>query len=208
MAKRKTGQGMKILILVEGQTELFFLPFVQEFVANHYDGPKPKLKAMRYDGRIPKGDKLKRIVGNSLQDGYDAVIALTDVYTGTADFKDATDAKRQMREWAGNSEKFYPHAAQYDFEAWLLPYWDDIKKIAKHNKNAPPGKPESVNHNHPPSWHLKELFRVGAGTRDYIKTRDAKKILQGKDLKVAANACPELKAFLNTILTLCGAENI
>ena len=67
---------------------------------------------------------------------------------------------------------------------------------------------ESVNHNHPPSWHLKELFRIGAGTRDYIKTRDAKKILEGKDLKIAADACPELKAFLNTILKVCGSEPI
>ena len=113
-----------------------------------------------------------------------------------------------MENWAGNNSKFFPHAAQHDFEAWLLPYWEDIKKLAKHTKNAPTGAPESVNHNHPPSWHLKELFRIGAGTRDYIKTRDAKKILEGKDLKIAADACPELKAFLNTILKVCGSEPI
>jgi hypothetical protein len=30
--------------------------------------------------------------------------------------------------------------------------------------------------------------------------------LRGNDLAVSADKCPELKAFLNTILTLSGAE--
>jgi hypothetical protein len=106
----------------------------------------------------------------------------------------------------GPNDRFHPHAAQYDFEAWLLPFWPDIQQIAKHNRNAPPGRPESVNHDHPPSYHIKEIFRTGQSSRDYVKTRDAKRILQGKNLAVAALACPELRAFLNTILTLCSAE--
>jgi hypothetical protein len=111
-----------------------------------------------------------------------------------------------MRLWVGPNDRFHPHAAQYDFEAWLLPFWPDIQQIAKHNRNAPPGRPGSVNHDHPPSYHIKEIFRTGQSSRDYVKTRDAKRILQGKNLAVAALACPELRAFLNTILTLCSAE--
>ncbi|HLO84959.1 MAG TPA: hypothetical protein VK203_08095 [Nostocaceae cyanobacterium] len=42
----------------------------------------------------------------------------------------------------------------------------------------------------------------------YSKTRDAKKILQGQDLMIAVNACPELKAFINTILSLGEADLI
>ena len=118
---------------------------------------------------------------------------------------DAADAKAKMRHWVGPELRFHPHVAQYDFEAWLLPYWDDIKKIAGHNKNAPPGPPETVNHNHPPSYRIREIFRVGTCRDDYSKPRDANRILRGKDLGVAAAQCPELKAFLNTILTLCGA---
>jgi hypothetical protein len=52
----------------------------------------------------------------------DAVITLTDVYTGANEFKDAADAKDKMRQWVGVNDKFYPHAAQHDFEAWLLPF--------------------------------------------------------------------------------------
>jgi hypothetical protein len=88
----------------------------------------------------------------------------------------------------------------------LLPYWSTIQRLAKHNRAAPAGSPESVNHSHPPSWHIKEVFRIGSGPRHYTKARDAKKILDGQDLAVAAAACPELKAFLNTILTLCGGD--
>ena len=78
----------------------------------------PRIRFISYDGRIPKQDKLKRIVENLLNyDGYDAVIALTDLYTGTDDFKDADDAKNKMKQWVGNISRFYPHVAKHDFEA-------------------------------------------------------------------------------------------
>src|ERR1039457_734031 len=125
---------------------------------------------------------------------------------GYDDFVDASDAKRKMQAWVGNSSKFHPHAAQYDFEAWLLPFWSDIQTLAGHNKSAPPGTPEKLNHNRPPSYHIREIFRAGTCRDDYSKPRDAARILRGKDLAVSANRCPELKAFLNTILTLSGAE--
>jgi hypothetical protein len=169
----------------------------------------PNLDPFVYDGRIPKEDKLRRTVEGLLRIGSppsDAVIALTDVYTGTNDFADAADAKRKMREWVGKNPKFHPHVAQHDFEAWLLPFWSDIQALAGHKKAAPPGPPESVNHNRPPSHHIREIFNIGTCRRDYSKARDSARILRGKDLTVAANKCPELKAFLNTILTLSGAE--
>jgi hypothetical protein len=134
------------------------------------------------------------------------VIALTDVYTGTNDFADAADAKRKMQAWVGNSARFHPHAAQHDFEAGLLPFWSDIQALAGHNRSARPGPPEAVNHSRPPSQHIREIFRIGTCRDDYSKPRDAARILRGKDLTEAANKCPELKAFLNTILRLSGAE--
>lgn len=132
------------------------------------------------------------------------MIALTDVYTGSSDFKDAADAKAKMRQWVGQNEKFFPHAAQYDFEAWLLPYWQAIQKIAGHNRSAPPGPPESVDYGKPPSYHIREIFRIGRCERDYSKVRDADRILDGQNLEHAAAQCPELKAFLNTLLQLSG----
>jgi hypothetical protein len=162
----------------------------------------PRLHPVVYDGRIDKGVKLKRKV-ELLLETYDAVIALTDVYTGTSDFTDASDAKAKMTSWVGGNSKFYPHAAQHDFEAWLLPFWTTIQALAKHNKRAPSGQPENVNHNNPPSYRIKAIFELGR-CRSYSKTRDAGRILARNDLLVSAHACPELKAFLNTILMLCG----
>src|SRR4030042_4294235 len=123
----------------------------------------PYLDINTYDGRIPKEKKLQRVVERLLQgrNCSDHVIALTDVYTGTTppDFKDAKDAKDKMRRWGGDEPRFNPHAAQFDFEAWLLPYWPTIQRLAGHNKTAPAGNPETVNHNKPPSYRINEIFR-------------------------------------------------
>jgi hypothetical protein len=78
--------------------------------------------------------------------------------------------------------------------------------LAGHSTAARPGPPESVNHARPPSYHIRALFRLGTSREDYSKPRDANRILRGKDLAEAAYKCPELRAFLNTILTLSGGE--
>ena len=200
---------MKVTVLVEGKTEQAFKPHLLEFLKRRLAGRMPNVDFFPCHGRIYKEDKLRRTVEGLLRNGKvpsDAVIALTDVYTGTNDFVDAADAKRKMRVWVGNNERFHPHAAQYDFEAWLLPFWTDIQELAGHNRSAPPGPPEAVNHSRPPSHHIREIFKVGIRREAYSKSRDANRILRGKDLTVPASQCPELKAFLNTILTLSGAE--
>jgi hypothetical protein len=202
---------VKISLLIEGRTEKALLPHLRRFLETRLHGRMPNIDPLPYDGRIPKGEKLKRIVENLLSSGdraSDAVVALTDVYTGTREFNDAADAKAKMGGWVGPETRFHPHAAQHDFEAWLLVYWTDIVKLAGHNKRPPGKNPEDVNHNKPPAYRIQELFEIGNCRSSYVKPRDANRILQGKDLLVSANACPELKAFLNTILQLCGGDII
>ncbi|MEH2281664.1 MAG: DUF4276 family protein [Nostoc sp.] len=200
---------MRIAILVEGATEKAFKLILLDFLKLRLQQQMPKLQFIPDDGRIPKEEKLRRKVENLLtgRDAFDAVIALTHVYTGTNDFQDAADAKAKMKTWVGNNPNFYPHAAQYDFEAWLLPYWSTIQKLAGHNKSAPGGLPEQVNHNKSPSYHIKEIFELGK-KRSYSKTRDAAKILKNNNLMDAVNLCLELKAFINTILSLCEVDLI
>ena len=155
---------MKIAILIEGDTERAFVPYLRRFLETRLAGRMPRLDAEPYDGRIPTGERLRREVGRLLQKGKapaDAVIALTDVYTGTSDFQSADDAKEKMRQWVGANNRFFPHAAQHDFEAWLLPFWSTIQRLAGHNKAAPSGPPEAVNHNRPPSVRIAEVFRAG-----------------------------------------------
>jgi len=203
---------MKISILIEGKTEKAFIRHLREYLKKNLPADMPKLDPVPYDGRIPKGDELKRVVMNLLQgrNPADHVIALTDVYTGTnpPDFIDAQDAKHKMRLWVGEEPRFHPHAAQYDFEAWLLPYWPTIQKLAKHNKAAPDGNPEIVNHQNPPAYRIKEIFEIGKCRESYVKPRDAERILRENDLAVTIHQCAELKAMINTILSVCGGTVI
>ena len=202
---------MKIAILVEGATEAAFKKKLREFLKSRLEQKMPKLHFIKQDDPIPKEGKLKKIVENLLDnDGYNAVIALTDVYTGKPDFKDANDAKEKMMIWVDNNPNFYPHTALHDFEAWLLPYWKTIQKRAKHNLSAPSGSgsPETVNHQKPPSYWIKEIFRTGQCRRDYNKVIDGVAILKDNDLMIAIKANPELKAFVNRIISLCDEEKI
>jgi Domain of unknown function (DUF4276) len=200
---------MKIAILVEGATEVAFREKLREFLTTYLGQKMPKLKFIPQNGRIPKEGKLKRVVENLLDnDRYDAVIALTDVYTGTKDFESATDAKAKMMSWVEDNPNFYPHTALHDFEAWLLPYWSTIQALAKHNLAAPSGTPETVNHQKPPAYRIKEIFSSGKCKRDYNKVIDGKAILKKNDLTIAIQACPELKCFVNRIISLCDPDKL
>ncbi len=203
---------MKIAIIVEGKTERVFQDALRRFLERKLETHMPRLDMVPHNHGVPKGDKLRRDVTKLLggSSPADAVIALTDVYTGSRPpvFEDAADAKRKMHEWDGPEPRFHPHAAQYEFEAWLLPNWYDLQRLAGHNAAAPGSNPEKVNHNNPPSKRIEELFRRGTRRESYSKTRDAARILRDADLSVAVGKCAELKALVNTILSLCGGEAI
>ncbi len=200
---------MRIALMVEGRTEKVFVPFLRAFLEQRLTGRMPRLMTDVYDGRIPKKGQLKgkvRLLLNDRKRPANIVIALTDVYTGGDDFVDAADAKAKMREWVGDEPRFFPHAAQHDFEAWLLPYWDVIKKRSGTSRSPIQGSPEQVNHDRPPAHRLKEVYRLGSKPISYVKTREARAILTGQDLMVAIEACAELKTLVNTILAQCGGD--
>src|ERR1700730_4878246 len=92
------GASMKITILVEGRTEQAFKPHLVTFLSPRLVGNMPRLDMFPYKGRIPMGDDLRSKVEILLsgRQPSDAVIALTDVYTGTNDFLNAADAKVKM----------------------------------------------------------------------------------------------------------------
>ena len=197
---------MRIAVIVEGKTEKTFMPHLRAYLATQHDC-RPLLDCAPQHGRIPTGDKLRRVVQHLLHSGprqADHVIALTDVYTGTQppEFTDAADAKEKMRRWVGNEPRFHPHAAQFDFEAWLIPYWRDIQQLAGHNRGAPDGNPEQINHDKPPAHRIAEVFASGRCRKHYNKPRDAGRILRDNDLGLAVSRCGELKLLINTILTL------
>jgi hypothetical protein len=189
--------GVSIGLIVEGQTERAIMPALRRHLEKQLAGRMPRIKAYPCRATIYRGQELRRRVGLYL-DKHDYVIALTDVYTGSRDFVVAADAKRKLREWVGPEPRFFPHAAQYEVEAWLLPYWDRVQTLSRGNRAAPGGAPENVNHQRPPSTHLRDIYSQH-GKRQYSKVIDAAKILDGVDLDLAIQACPELKALIETI---------
>ena len=200
---------MKIVMMVEGKTERAFMPTLRSFLESRLGGRMPRLRTQVHDGAVPTGEKLQKVVKALLggRDPVDHVIWLSDVYPGKGLWTTAQEAKDRAREWVGPETRFHPHAALHDFEAWLLPYWPRIKILAKTNRNAPTQPPELVNHTCPPSFHIREAYRVGECRKDYKKSIDAAKILKDQDLLHAIRSCPELKALINTILGLSGGPH-
>jgi hypothetical protein len=203
---------MKIAILIEGRTEKAFKPFLINFLKGYLEGRMPNLDFVPQDGGLPKNEKLKRVVEYLLSGrlAADRVIGLTDVYTGSQPplFIDAADAKEKMNTWVGNNPNFFPHTALHDFEAWLLPYWEKIQKLAKSNRVRPGQNPELVNHHNPPAYRIKEVFETGGCHRSYSKTIDGPRILRGENLLISINECSEFKAFVNRIIVLSGGTPI
>ena len=81
--------GLRITIICEGETERAFMPHVRTFLKPRLPGKMPRLSARPCAGRVPTGTKLQKMVEMELNDRpspADAVIALTDVYTGTNAF--------------------------------------------------------------------------------------------------------------------------
>lgn len=200
---------MRIVLLCEGKTEKAITGALKEFMDNHCNesgAQRVGLDIMPFGGRAVDCEEVTdRLNMHGKRDEVIGVIALTDVYP---EFQDAKTAKKRLKECVKDSpfeHKFHAHAAQFELEAWLLPFWDDIcRKLKLKGKAKPPGEnPEQVNSQKPPSKHLKELYRRAKPRREYDKVLHAPKILKDGRIAVAAEKCHELGKLLKTLENLC-----
>ncbi len=203
----------EIVVLCEGATEKSLKDVLKNFLdekCKEAEKDRVRLTLVSVNGasELLKVDRLSALVNNHLKrSGVMAVVGLLDVVGPSGRrFKDGGEAIKTLKALLPDEKRFHAHAAQHDLEAWLLPYWDTAQKKAGHKKALPGPNPEKVNHDHPPSWHLQELFRLGG--KRYDKARDAAAILRGQDLTLAAAKCPQFKAFLNTLLNLSGCAKL
>ena len=182
---------MKITILVEGKTETAFKPHMRAFLQSRLARRMPRLDLFPTPVD-PERRKLKRRL-RLFSAPAATQLSRSRMFTGTGDFVNSADAKAKMRSVGQLQEpRFHPHVAQYDFEAWLLPYWDEIKKLAETQQKcslgtARDGEPQSSSL----VPHTRTSFESVQCRDDYSKPRDANRILRGKDLGVAAAQCPE-----------------
>ncbi len=193
---------MTIVLLVEGDTERALKDHIKAFLDRRADveeKPRVRLETRSEVGHT-KARFRTRVQLELARPDVTAVVALIDVFPG---YEDAGAAKADLVEKAGSTDHFYAHAAQYDVEAWLLPFWDDICRRVGVAQKAPGRNPEQVDHSKPPAYRFKELYQLAKPKpRKYVKTTEMYDILRSKDLVTIARKCPEFKAFINTLLTL------
>ena len=192
-----------IVLLVEGKTEMALKGCLKGFLDRTAEAEgRPKVALRTKDIMTLSRDRLRKRIQLELSDSaVTAVVGLVDVYPT---FESAAAAKRFLREAAASDPRFHAHAAQYDVEAWLLPYWDVICGRLGVRRAAPGHDPEEVDRERPPSRRLAELYRLANPPRKYVKPVEMVAILCHQDLTVAAERCPEFKALLNTLLALAG----
>ena len=198
---------MSIVLLVEGKTETALKDRLKRFLDQHATKEgRPKTALRTKDIMTLNEGKLRGRIRLELRDPQVlAVVCLIDVHPN---FSSAQKAKEFLRQAADEDPRFFAHAAQYEVEAWLLPYWDAICRRVGVNRAVPGHQPEQVDLDHPPSHRLEELYRLATPKRKYIKTIEMAAILQGNDLTIAASLCPEFKSLLNTLLCLGGLEQL
>jgi hypothetical protein len=192
---------MRVVLLVEGQTEKALRPVLKALLDAHAQGKRVGLQVRPYGGsEVWNAERVYRDARGMLQDPEVlGVILLVDVAPRFASPDD-------VRTHYGALPRFAAHCALHDFEAWLLPYWERVFREARRPapKRCPWPNPEAVDLTKPPSRVLSE--DVFTGKPAYRKTVHAPRILEGQDLGVAAAACPQLKAFLNTLLEFAGYD--
>lgn len=196
----------EIVLLVEGATEKAAKDAIKTFLDARCDSAKRdrvRLTAVQTE-HLRDGEVLASAERSLRKPGILGVVALMDVKCAgkPRQFADAAQAIDYLRRLGPKDARYRAHAAQYDFEAWLLPFWDDICKRVGRKQARPGAKPEHVDLDHPPSQRLHDLYRR-AGRR-YNKPIEAQAILRGKDLTVSAAQCPQFKAFLDSLLELAG----
>jgi hypothetical protein len=189
----------KIILLGEGETEKKLGQVLKNFIDQQISvGNFVGLQSRPIARTL---DRLKFQIKTELKNPeVIGVIALLDVYP---DFTSAKEVKTYLQK-ASNDPRYFPHAAPYEVEAWLLPYWDKICTRLKQPKLQSLGRyPEKVNGENPPSHRLDALYQKHLRQR-YNKPVELQAILSGVDLSKAASQCPELKALLNTLCKLAG----
>lgn len=197
---------MRVVVLCEGKTEAALRDGLRQYVNSRSGEAKIRVDTRPLHGTTIR-KKIERIVDLHLANPDTlGVIVLSDVYP---DFPDASSAKSailgMVSPAAKQSEKFRPHVAKFDVEAWLIPFWDDICKSLGVDPKKPGAKPEEINGQNPPSMRLKDLYRKAKTC--YEKPIDAKKWLTAERIAIAAESCPELMLFLNSLLEFAGSSD-
>ncbi|WP_428565835.1 MAG: DUF4276 family protein [Solidesulfovibrio sp. DCME] len=199
---------MKIILIVEGDTEKEVLPgFLQRWLAGKVD-PLPAIKAVNTrgcDNHIKECATKARL--HLAAPDVLAVFGLLDLHgpknipANCTSIKDKCDHLRQRLETEVGSPKFKQHFAVHELEAWLLSDPDIFPLEVKRALPAKTTRPESVNSTEPPKQLLERLYRDKT-RREYKNRTDGSVLFSKLDPEVARAKCPALAALLTDLLAV------
>lgn len=191
---------MKVVVVCEGRTERALKSAFRDVITRSIGHARVGIETRSMDGRLAKR-KFTTVVRNLLQkEDVRAVVALTDVYPYYNDALSAKNALNGLVEDVPVSKEFRPHAAQFEVEAWLIPFWDEIASRLRVKAKRPGANPERVNTTKPPSQHIQDLY--ARAKKKYDKVIDGQRWLTADRLERASAECPELREFLDTLVEL------
>lgn len=197
-----------IYLYVEGKTEKAILPELRQYLHDCGGaGAMPTLQASRFDGKIHEREVRKR-AEQHLKDSTARILILSDFY-GTDVKGDLENRRKTLLSWlpddAVRDGRCAVHFAKHEFEAWLLVGWADICAGLKVEMKPLGLSPEDINGKNPPSRRLEHLYKT-ARRRGYDKVVEGKRHFKSIGIARIAAACPEFRAFLDSLKKLCGLE--
>lgn len=205
---------MRIVLLMEGFTELYLPPFLKRWLDPRLAPRTIRISPVRYNGYGAYLRDVRQRVQIHLQSPVTlAVFGLLDLHHLVLPVPYPRNASRAQRiAFArnqitgliapGDRARFHQCFAAQETEAWLLSdpaLFPDI--------TLPPpavARPEEVNDQVPPSVLLDRLLRQGGG-RGYKKTTRARDLFPKLDPNVVYSKCPNFRAMLDDMLAVAQA---
>ena len=200
----------RIVILCEGDTEF---NAVEYFIRPQWERDNLTsvgLKPVNLRGNIEKIFRIVQIY--DIEKHTKAIFTLIDLYGLKKNMYNLSDETRlkveKLIKWLkdefeeGILDKFHPHLAVHETEAWFLAEEKVLSKMLG-TKIKRFSNPESINFEDHPSKRLNKLFLKNLQRR-YIKGGlygDDRKMFENMILEKTAEKCPYLKAFYNDLKT-------
>jgi hypothetical protein len=193
---------------VEGDTEKSLPAFISRWLAAKIQD-NVQVRPVNFHGVGNYRNEFARRARRDLQSPeIVGIVGVIDFYrsslpypTGSVDEKCAW-AKRQL-EAQVSSQRFRQHFAVHETEAWLLSA-PGIFPAAIQSGLPQASNPETVNTTHPPSEHLKRLYRSNLN-RTYGKSLEGAHLFSKLNPETAYERCPHLRLLLDDVLALATA---
>ncbi|MBI2872031.1 MAG: DUF4276 family protein [Chloroflexi bacterium] len=161
-----------------------------------------------YEGVGQLLHKLPSATRDSLSTGARAVFALVDLHGAPVSFPNPRAPARQRADWLREHlrtlipeqyrNRFYPHVAVHELEAWILADPSGLRERLKTSSLPSWPHPECVNDTTPPSDVLNGLFRARLKIR-YAKIKEGVPLLEKLNLDAVYKGCPSFQLFIDDL---------